>query len=66
MENDFYLESIKFLLKTKRMSTYEVANLKDDFLNSLPKKLYKYRKSGEQGFPEFYVKERKIYTASFN
>lgn len=66
MESDFYLESIKFLAKTKRMSTYDLVNSHDAFLNLLPKKLYKYRKSGDKGYPEFYVKQRKIYTASFN
>ena len=66
MEKDFYTKSIEFYYATKRLSTYEIQNLKHPFLEEIPKHLYKYRKPGEDGRIDFYIGQRKIYTASFN
>ena len=66
MEKDFYAKSIEFTFQTKKLSTYEIKQLNHPFLSELPKHLYKYRKSGKAGRIDFYVGERKIYTASFN
>lgn len=66
MEKDFYAKSIEFTYQIKKLSTYEIKQLNHSFLNELPKHLYKYRKSGKLGRIDFYIGERKIYTASFN
>ena len=66
MEKDFYEKSIEFYFSTKKLSTDEIQKLKHPFLKELPKHLYKYRKPGEEGRADFYIGQRKIYTASFN
>ena len=65
-EKDFYSESIEFNWTIKKLSTFEIQLLNHRFLKRIPKHLYKYRKSGEEGRIPFYVGERKIYTASLN
>ena len=66
MEADFYTKSIQFYYSTKKLTQYEIQELNHPFLKEIPKHLYKYRKSGEEGRASFYIDERKIYTASFN
>lgn len=66
MESDFIYDSFNFENSIKKLSTYEIKKINHPFLNKIPKFLYKYRKSGEEGRIEFYVGERKIYTASLN
>ncbi len=66
MEKDIYFESIEFALIAKKHTTYEINELNHPFIGKLPKHLYKYRKSGEEGRKEFYLGKRSIYTASFD
>ena len=66
MGKDFYARSIEFYYTVKKLSTYEIQKLNHPFLEEIPKHLYRYRKSGEEGRIDFYVGQRKIYTASFN
>lgn len=66
MDKDIYLESIEFAIFAKRHSTYEIKELNHPFVNKIPKHLYKYRKSGEEGRKAFYLGDRNIYTASFD
>lgn len=66
MEKDIYLESIEFAIYAKKHSTYEIKELSHPFIDKIPKHLYKYRKSGEEGRKDFYLRERNIYTASFD
>ena len=57
MEKDIYLESIEFALFARKHSTYEIKALNHPFVRKLPKHLYKYRKSGEEGRKDFYIKD---------
>ncbi len=66
MKKDFYYKSIEFYFQTKKLSVFETKELNHPFLKEIPKHLYKYRKSGEDGRIDFYVGKRNIYTASFN
>lgn len=66
MGKDFYARSIEFYYTVKKLSTYDIQNLNHPFLKEIPKHLYRYRKSGEEGRVDFYIGQRKIYTASFN
>lgn len=66
MKSDFYSESIEFFYSTKKLSTFEIQSLNHPFLRKIPKHLYKYRKSGEEGRIPFYVGERRIFTASLS
>ena len=53
--DEFYKNSICFFLDIKRLSTYDVNRLNFNFKDSLPTHLYKYRKAGINGFPDFYI-----------
>ena len=55
MDKEYYAKSIEFTLQTKKLSTYEIKQLDHPFLQELPKHLYKYRKSGDNGRIDFYV-----------
>lgn len=66
MEKDYYAKSIEFSFAIKKLSTNEIKDLNHEFIKEIPHHLYKYRKSGSLGMIDFYVGERKIYTASFN
>lgn len=66
MKKDYFSKSIEFKAISKQMSTFDLIKLNHDFISGIPKHLYKYRKSGNQGRIDFYVKDRKIYIASFN
>ena len=66
MKKDIYLESIDFAGFAKKHSTYEIKAFNHPFVSKLPKHLYKYRKSGEDGRKKFYIGDRNIFTASFD
>ncbi len=64
MENDYYLESIRFTKETAKMSTSDIKLADYDFLHRIPTHLYKFRKKGKEGRINFYLGDRAIYTAS--
>lgn len=66
LEIDFIYKSFKFDNDVRKLSTYEAQKLNHPFLDDIPKHLYKYRKSGAEGRIDFYVGDRKAYTASLN